>query len=340
MGEKDITEKLLEEHNDVFADIVNVLLFHGEKIVKEDSLTKTGDISQYKIENVIHEQERDVSKIWKKSETNMEDLESENGKKEKALKSEKDKEEKTLKCGKDTNHNDSKEQREDVVIAMYGLENQTEIDKEMPFRVIGYDGAKYRSQVNRTEKSKHFPVVTMVLYFGEQRWKKNKSLYEGMIVPKYLEPYVNDYKINVYEIAYLTEEQVEMFTSDFKIVADYFVQMRKNKDYQPSQETIRHVDEVLKLMSVLTKDNRFLKAQQEEKGKVKNMCEVLDRVENRGIAKGIEKGMAQGLTQGICATIQIAKSYGASKESLIEKIKEKYSLSDAEAKEKVNKYYS
>ena len=30
MGEKDITEKILADYNDVFADIVNVLLF-GEK---------------------------------------------------------------------------------------------------------------------------------------------------------------------------------------------------------------------------------------------------------------------------------------------------------------------
>ena len=38
MGQKDITEKLLEDYNDVFADIVNVLLFRGNRIVKEESL--------------------------------------------------------------------------------------------------------------------------------------------------------------------------------------------------------------------------------------------------------------------------------------------------------------
>lgn len=297
MGEKDITEKVLEDYNDVFADIVNVLLFHGERVVKEGSLTNTKDLSQYKIENEIHEQERDVSKLWEKQDAGI------------------------------------KNQRgEKVVIAMYGLENQTRIDKEMPFRVIGYDGAKYRGQVNKKEKSEHFPVVTMVLYFGEKHWDRNRSLYEGMIVPKYLEPYVNDYKINVYEIAYLTEEQVNMFTSDFKIVADYFVQMRKNKEYKPSQETIQHVDEVLKLMSVLTKDNRFLKAQQEGNGEVKNMCEVLDRVENRGIAKGLE--------QGIRATILVAKEYGATKESIVEKIIEMFSLPEDKAKENVERFYS
>ena len=30
MGQKDITEKLLEDYNDVFADIINGLIFNGE----------------------------------------------------------------------------------------------------------------------------------------------------------------------------------------------------------------------------------------------------------------------------------------------------------------------
>lgn len=38
MGEKDIAEKVLEDYNDVFADIVNVLLFQGEQIVKPEQL--------------------------------------------------------------------------------------------------------------------------------------------------------------------------------------------------------------------------------------------------------------------------------------------------------------
>ena len=38
MGEQDITEKILESYNDVFADIVNVLLFNGEQIIMPDEL--------------------------------------------------------------------------------------------------------------------------------------------------------------------------------------------------------------------------------------------------------------------------------------------------------------
>lgn len=50
MGEKDITEKLLEDYNDVFADIINVLLFDGKRLMGENELSNTKDKSQYKME--------------------------------------------------------------------------------------------------------------------------------------------------------------------------------------------------------------------------------------------------------------------------------------------------
>ena len=41
MKEKDLSEKVLEDNNDIFADIVNVLLFDGEDAVEEDTLVST-----------------------------------------------------------------------------------------------------------------------------------------------------------------------------------------------------------------------------------------------------------------------------------------------------------
>ena len=38
MAEKDLLEKTLEEHNDVFADIVNALGFGGAELVSPESL--------------------------------------------------------------------------------------------------------------------------------------------------------------------------------------------------------------------------------------------------------------------------------------------------------------
>lgn len=48
MGVKDITEKTLEAYNDVFADIVNVLLFNGKQVIMEDELEEDAPGSHYK----------------------------------------------------------------------------------------------------------------------------------------------------------------------------------------------------------------------------------------------------------------------------------------------------
>ena len=66
MGQKDITEKVLEDYNDVFADIINGLLFGGEQEIKPEDLENTTVHAQYKAEDdKVHELERDIAKYWK-----------------------------------------------------------------------------------------------------------------------------------------------------------------------------------------------------------------------------------------------------------------------------------
>ena len=65
MAEKDMTEKTLEAYNDVFADIANVLLFQGQKVISEKELEDAVPRSVYKADGKLHEQERDVAKYWK-----------------------------------------------------------------------------------------------------------------------------------------------------------------------------------------------------------------------------------------------------------------------------------
>ncbi|MCI6497375.1 MAG: Rpn family recombination-promoting nuclease/putative transposase [Lachnospiraceae bacterium] len=250
MGEKDIAEKILMDNDDVFADVVNGLIFDGKPIIEEINLSNVKDKSQYKISGKIHEQERDVAKV--------------------------------IEC--------------DGVKVMYvGIENQTDIDADETIRVIGYDVTSYRGQL-LGENEKKYPVITLVLYFGERKWSRNKTLYETLNILDNIKPFVNDYKINVFEIAYMTSKEVEKFTSDFKIVADYFVQKRMKRDYKPINKAIKHVDELLKLMTVLTGDSRFeeqIKEMHKEEGEVK-MCEVLDKIENRGIEIGETRGRKIG----------------------------------------------
>ena len=106
--------------------------------------------------------------------------------------------------------------------------------------------------------------------------------------------------MNLFEIAYLDREKIDMFKSDFWILADYLYQMRVNKDYVAGDTVIKHVDELLMLMTAMTRDYRFEKTINEVKGKEHvTMCEVLDRVEARGIEKGIAKGREEGIRGGI-----------------------------------------
>lgn len=255
MGAKDITEKVLADYNDVFADIANVLLFQGEQIISPDSLINERTISQYKSSNArLHQQERDILKSWTEG---------------------------------------------NIKIALIGFENQTEPEKQMPVRIIGYEGADYRSQLGSDQI---VPVVSVILYFGtKHRWNHPKTLQSLMNIPKQLKQYVNDCHIQVFEIAWLSDEVIDRFQSDFGIVARYFSEKRKYKDYIPNDtRTIRHVDEVLKLLSVMSGDDRYEKILtfSNEKSEVGTMCDVAQRLEDKGRAEGLVAGRKEGLVAG------------------------------------------
>lgn len=80
------------------------------------------------------------------------------------------------------------------------------------------------------------------------------------------------------------------------------MQKQENGDYKPRPQDLKHVQETLQLLSVMTSDHRFEdvynEASDAQKGEMRNMCEILDKIENRGIEKGIEKGKAEGNAEG------------------------------------------
>ena len=205
---------------------------------------------------------------------------------------------------------------------MFGLENQTKPEKLMPLRIFGYDGAEYVRQAKKeNSKEARYPVITLVLYFGYNgRWSHPTNLLELLDIDKRIKQYVNDFKMNLFEIAYLDREKIDMFKSDFWILADYLYQMRVNKDYVASDTVIEHVDELLMLMLAMTKDYRFEETINEVKGKEHvTMCEVLDRVEARGREEGIKEGTVNILislvNDGILSIADAAKRADMSEES-------------------------
>lgn len=71
MGQRDAVEKTLESYNDVFADIVNGLLFHGQDVVREQDLTDAQSFSIYKADGKHLSQDRDVAKYWQKGQIRL-----------------------------------------------------------------------------------------------------------------------------------------------------------------------------------------------------------------------------------------------------------------------------
>lgn len=256
MAMKDFTEKMLEDYNDVFADIMNVYLFEGQKVIREDSLSMDRTATVYRYRDELYQQDRDVAKFWSD---------------------------------------------ENVTLSLLGIENQSTVDKDMPLRIMGYDGASYRSQLYlmkkkngdyRRNRNPRYPVISLVLYFGDRPWKKPQRLSDTVNISPRLANFTNDYKINVMDVRRLPRETVDKFTSDFKIVADYFWQLENNKEYKANKDQIRHVEELLDFFQYATDDMRFLlnKADLFGERMANNMEGIFTTVEKKGIKAGEEIG--------------------------------------------------
>lgn len=137
-----------------------------------------------------------------------------------------------------------------VNFAIIGIENQESIDYSMPLRNMSYDVGEYEKQAAKirmeTRKepkglnsgeylygfrkgSRMQPVVTFILYSGEEEWDGPESLH-GMIdftdIPEKIIGMVPDYQINLIEIRKLTDTSV--FKTDVRQVLN-FIKQSENK---------------------------------------------------------------------------------------------------------------
>ena len=261
MGQKDMTSKMLESNNDVFADMLNGFLFSGNTVVNESELTPADKESHYKAEGKIRNQERDISKRWHKAT---------------------------------------------IQIALFGYENQSDDDEFMALRVIGYDGADYRSQYKAKKTGengtgKAYPVITLVIYFGNKDWKHGTNLHSCLEIPPELLPFVSDYKVNFFSIKDMTKEQIEKFHSDFKVIAEFFHALNNGEDYHPTDQKLNHPEEVIDMISVFSGDERFRDeynsmTDENKEGGV-TMCEIYDKIQQDGIAIGEARGILKTLVE-------------------------------------------
>ena len=229
MPEKDFREKRLEDFDDVFADIINGLIFNGQKRVDENDLDSGMLRSGFKIDGKFEEQERDVKKYWKSS----------------------------------------------------------------------------------------------------------LNLKDHLVIPKGMEKYLPDYKVNLFEIAYLSDEQIKNFKSDFRYVAEYFAANRKRREGQKPKlsltlDHIKHVEELKELMNAITNSDRFssLPKLAMERGGDSMLTILFDEAEERGEKRGEKRGKIIGEKKGkIIASIEIYREeMKLSPEEITNRIMSRYGL--------------
>ena len=250
-----MAEKKLEDYPEVFTNIVNTLLFSDSSIhLDENKIIDGPTESIYKAEEKDKEQRRDTFKYYDVGNKGI------------------------LFC-----------------VAAYGIENQSTIDNVMPVKIMNYDASAYKSQVfglkssskqTNQKRKRIYPVITIVLNFSEKEWKTSRSLYDMMALPSDLAKYVQDYKINVFDVAFLEDDVIEKFTSDFKAVARFFKDKRLRLEVNDTIE-IKHPAEIADLFSVFTGDEGYRDAvpnviKKKEKGEVITVCTYTETIRDSG----------------------------------------------------------
>ncbi len=299
----DIPEKELEEYPDVFADIVKAFVYKGQKVVSEMNLIPVPQETRY----------RDTAGKLKKQ---TEDI----GKYEKA---------------------DGKAK------VLFLLANQSAIDSRMILRKCGYTGGYYRGQYNGQAKD-ICPVLELVLYWGRKRWNSAGSIrkfFRRKKLPDGIWDFVDDEKLHVFEMRHLPQEIVGRFTSDMRIVLEC---LSGNPDKSYLKQEIKHKEALQEILNVLLEEEEYIQLFREleasglledSKGGGKTVIDIIGLTKEEGKKEGKKEGLQQGIQQGIQALVTTCKEFGATFEETANKVKEKFSLTDAEIQQGMKLYW-
>lgn len=219
--------------------------------------------------------------------------------------------------------------------AIFGFENQEDVDYTMPLRIMGYDYSVYARQVeelaaqNKENQQNAFlhkllkgqkikPVVTLVFLYRSKDdcQQMPHDLYDMLDMPydSALQNYVPNYKMNLIDLRSLSIKQIENLHSDFAFIAKYLNKYyNKNQlldELQHENTVLIHPKDTLYTLASLTKDNRYLTIKENLKEGQPRMCEIADALEKIGYDKGIETGASKNLISLVCRKLK--KGFSAS----------------------------
>lgn len=294
--------------NEQFADIFNAVLFEGKQVIRPEELEEVDTEESSVLEH------RDYAESIKASRDN-------------------------IKVSK-------RSTAFGVELVMLGMESQEHIHYAMPMRVMGYDYGIYKKQydrnarkyqtskglqedeyLSRMRKTDRFtPVITLVVYYGENPWDGAVSLHGMLNIPEEMKAFVNDYKILLVEarkndLMFHNVRNVDFFNL-LEILLDKSRPLNeiRNKAIDYARE---HSVEKTVIMTVAGATNCKIDYNLLDKKGDADMCTVFEATRVEGEAKGI---------------IETGLEFGLSEYDILERLQKKLDLSLQMAQEYVKRY--
>ncbi len=204
------------------------------------------------------------------------------------------------------------------VLALLGIENQTEIDYGMPARIMLYDAISYdilmrkawqdirasgwrgpfTSSLPREGLVK--PVITGVIYFGTTPWDAPVSLREMIDFPdESFRSLVPDYRINLMAPAFIPESHLGLFQTDLPLLARFLRCAGDGQSLERLLESDASFHGVNGLTAGVMNELTNLCLQINKTEEKTDMCKAIDDIRRKSRAEGITEGIATGRAEGI-----------------------------------------
>lgn len=221
-------------------------------------------------------------------------------------------------------------QKDGVQLVLLGIENQEQVDYSAPVRIMQFDGADYQNQVRRTEEENRkrlglktglpaffredriVPVITLILYFGEEEWDRPVRLHDMLAFPKgdtRIKMLVPDYPIHVISV-----RRNGSAGMDISLLHTELRQVFGFLQHQEDKEGLkRYVEENRPVFSRLSSNAAlFLAASAHETRLLKglnreeehyDMCRALDEWYADGVSEGEKIGERNGICKGVSSAL-------------------------------------
>lgn len=276
MAGKDLSQKVLLEFPDVFADVFNTLIFQGDRIIKPEELR------QITVENIstpgnmgYKQFFRDV--VMENSVTGV----------------------RYLILGVEN------QSSPDRMMPLRGMGMDYAVYEKQVRQLVSARGKKRHGSrkrklkrsnaaiIHRQRKDmKLIPVVTLVLYYGQRDWSGPLCLHDMMQMPDEINypgirKYIHNYGMNLVVLKDLNQEE-SCFISDFRYLAEYLRSKNTDclkKQFQEECGELAHPEATMMAMAAMTRDERYV-GWAEQKEENNGMCKLLDYVDEQGMARG------------------------------------------------------